>query len=177
MIQEQQKQKDPNGLSAHQPGAKLDNGKPDASLLLMFGRALAEVARVGTYGSNKYTRGGWQSVSDGVNRYTAAMLRHLLSENQGIFDGESGLRHASQVAWNALARLELILRKEEMIYVEEAHGPVGKQLGAVVKCNDVARDFCVPTDYGVQQTPGNFGQLAGSYATDSSWNHFSGNQQ
>lgn len=105
--------KDPNGINQHSAGAKLDAGKPDASLLLMFGRALVEVSAVGTFGARKYSRGGWQHVSDGVNRYTAAMLRHLLAENEGPIDGESGLRHAAQVAWNALARLELILREEK----------------------------------------------------------------
>jgi hypothetical protein len=104
---------DPNGVGQHEHGAKLDAGKPDASLLLMFGRALLETSRIGTYGARKYTRGGWQGVSDGVNRYTAAMLRHLLAENESVLDRETGLRHASQVAWNALARLELILREEE----------------------------------------------------------------
>lgn len=104
---------DPYGIGQHIPGAKLDAGKPDTSLLLMFGRALLDVARVGTFGSRKYTRGGWQHVDSGVERYTAAMLRHMLQEGQGVFDAESGLRHAAQVAWNALARLELLLREEE----------------------------------------------------------------
>jgi hypothetical protein len=106
-------EKDPNGIDPHAPGAKLDAGKPDASLLLDFGRALAEVARVCTFGATKYTRGGWTHVSDGPNRYTAALLRHLLAEVRGKTDPDSGLRHAAQVAWNALARLELVLRGEE----------------------------------------------------------------
>jgi len=37
-----------------------------------------------------------------------------LQENiDGPFDVETGLLHAAQEAWNALARLELILREEE----------------------------------------------------------------
>lgn len=107
---------DPNGIAQHVPGAKLDAGKPDASLLLMFGRALTEVARVGTFGATKYSRGGWQHVPNGIERYTAALMRHLLAENRGVFDDESGLLHAAQVAWNALARLELMLREEEQQY-------------------------------------------------------------
>lgn len=35
---------DPTGRDQHQPGAKLDAGKPDASLLLQFADALTEVA-------------------------------------------------------------------------------------------------------------------------------------
>lgn len=104
---------DPNGIDAHAPGAKLDAGKPDASLLGFFGLALLAVSEVGTYGAKKYTRGGWQEVSDGVNRYTAAMLRHYLSENQSRYDSDLPVLHAAQVAWNALARLELMLREEQ----------------------------------------------------------------
>jgi hypothetical protein len=95
----------------HVPGAKLDGGKPDASLLLDFGRALAAVAQVGTFGKEKYTRGGWISVPDGQNRYTAAMMRHLLAEAYELRDPESGLMHAAHAAWGALSRLELMLRE------------------------------------------------------------------
>lgn len=105
--------KDPSGLDQHAPGAKLDAGKPDLSLLLLFGKALQSVAAVGTYGARKYTRGGWQEVDDGVNRYTAALLRHLTQENAERNDKESGFAHASHVAWNALARLELMIRESE----------------------------------------------------------------
>lgn len=104
---------DPNGIDQHSPGAKLDAGKPSADLLLDFGRALLSVAEVGTYGANKYTRGGWQSVPDGFHRYTAALLRHLLSEKKEDCDLDTELLHASHVAWNALARLELLLRDKE----------------------------------------------------------------
>ncbi len=107
------KENDPNGLSQHEAGAKLDAGKPDASLLLMFGRALTAVAEVGTFGARKYTRGGWQSVADGVERYTAAMLRHVLKENYEDLDPDSGLLHAAHAAWNSLARLDLMLREEQ----------------------------------------------------------------
>ena len=102
---------DPDGHDQHIPGAKLDSGKPDASLLLMFGKALEAVAEVGTFGARKYSRGGWQQVVDGLDRYTAALLRHLFKEHYEKYDTDSKLLHAAQVAWNALARLELILRQ------------------------------------------------------------------
>jgi hypothetical protein len=104
---------DPNGVDQHTHGAKLDNGKPDCSLLLMFGRALSAVAEVGTYGAAKYTRGGWRGVVDGINRYTAAMIRHLFKEDKEEMDTDLPVMHAAQVAWNALARLELMLREKE----------------------------------------------------------------
>jgi hypothetical protein len=104
---------DPLGLAQHTPGAKLDQGKTRAGLVLLaFARALDAVAQVGTFGANKYTDNGWLSVPNGESRYTDALLRHLLAEGQGeALDPESGLPHASHAAWNALARLDLYLRR------------------------------------------------------------------
>lgn len=110
---------DPSGKKANESGAKLDYGKPDLSLLLMFGHALVAVGEVGTAGAAKYSRGGWQDVPDGINRYTAALLRHMLKEHYEEFDSDissfagKNIRHAAQVCWNSLARLELILRNVE----------------------------------------------------------------
>jgi hypothetical protein len=104
---------DPNGIAQHEPGAKLDHGKPDLSLLIGFGRALSKVGEVSTYGAAKYTRNGWESVPEGFERYTAAGLRHILAEGSEATDPESGLLHAAHHAWNALARLELLLRSFE----------------------------------------------------------------
>ncbi len=111
---------DPNGLSAHSPGAKLDHGKNRMGMVLMgFSRALVEVAKVGTYGAEKYTPNGWTEVQDGEARYTDAMFRHLFAEGSGEeFDGESGLAHAAHAAWNALARLDLLIRRKK----GEVHG-------------------------------------------------------
>lgn len=100
----------PNGIKPHSPGSKDDAGKTKAGILADFGLALMAVSEVGTFGANKYTRGGWQSVPNGVERYSDAAWRHLLKENQEPLDDESGLRHAAHMAWNALARLELMLR-------------------------------------------------------------------
>lgn len=111
-------EKDPNGVGQHEPGAKLDDGKPDASLLGMFGKALLAVSAVGTFGARKYTRGGWVSVPDGFQRYTAALWRHLLGEGYEAADADSGLPHEAHAAWNALARLEIKLREDPSILKE-----------------------------------------------------------
>lgn len=105
-------ERDPGGMGAKEPGAKMDAGKIMAGLLLDFGHALKAVAEVGTYGArDKYVRGGWLKVPDGHQRYTDAMLRHLLEEAIGEpHDKDSKLLHAAHLAWNALARLELELR-------------------------------------------------------------------
>lgn len=105
-------EKDPLGIEQHQPGAKLDLGKVRMDLVLDFGHALKEVGKVATFGATKYTDGGWLKVGDGEKRYTAALLRHIIEERFDKMDEETGLPHAAHVAWNALARLELQLRKE-----------------------------------------------------------------
>lgn len=99
------KETDPNGIAPGEPGCKLDAGKPMAELLLDFRHALMAVAQVATYGAKKYSVGGWKQVPDGYNRYTGAMLRHLMASEPD----ESGLDHDFMVAWNALARLEMKL--------------------------------------------------------------------
>ena len=95
------------------PGAKLDSEKPRLDLVLgSFSRALYEVGRVGTFGASKYSDNGWQSVENGEERYSSALLRHYLSEKVGeSIDPDSDFLHAAHVAWNALARLELMLRE------------------------------------------------------------------
>lgn len=102
---------DPTGRSAHEPGAKLDAGKNRPALVLGgFANALSAVTAVGTYGAKKYTDNGWRTVPDGIERYSEAMLRHWLQESKGeLHDSETELLHAAHLAWNALARLELML--------------------------------------------------------------------
>jgi hypothetical protein len=107
-------EKDPTGKDPHEPGAKLDAGKVQPRLIFhQMPLALIEVARVGTYGAKKYSERGWREVPDGINRYSDAMLRHYLAEADEELDQESGLLHAAQVAWNALARLELLMRRKQ----------------------------------------------------------------
>lgn len=101
---------DPSGKAPNEHGAKLDAGKTKAGVLGDFGLALMAVGDVGTFGADKYSRGGWQGVANGQERYTDAMWRHLLKESQSPFDEDSDLLHAAHLAWNALARLELMLR-------------------------------------------------------------------
>lgn len=106
---------DPHGKDQHETGAKLDAGKPRLGLVLgAFANALVEVGKVGTYGAQKYTDNGWLDVPNGKARYTDALLRHILAETNESHDPDTNLHHAAHAAWNALARLELILRKREV---------------------------------------------------------------
>lgn len=108
-------EKDPHGKDPHAPGAKLDAGKVRPALVLGgFARALLEVSKVGTYGAVKYTENGWMEVPNGEARYDDAKLRHWLKEKAGEqCDPDTDLAHAAHEAWNALARLDLIIRKQE----------------------------------------------------------------
>ena len=106
-------EKDPNGIAQNQPGAKLDLGKEEVSLVLEgFARALLEVSKVATFGANKYTRNGWMEVPDGEYRYKNAAGRHNLKRIiEGDFDKDSGLYHEAHEVWNMLAAFELKLRR------------------------------------------------------------------
>lgn len=107
-------EKDPNGISQHDPGAKCDLGKLQVGLMFKgFPRALLAVAEVVTYGANKYTPLGFLDVPDAVNRYDDAKARHLLKGYLEEKDPESELLHMQHEAWNALAKLEIYLRNKE----------------------------------------------------------------
>jgi hypothetical protein len=95
---------------------KYDGGKPCIfrGAIDYFPRAIEAVAEISTFGASKYAWKGWEGVDDGINRYSDAMVRHLIAEGKGeVFDRDSGLRHAAHTAWGALARLELMLRESE----------------------------------------------------------------
>jgi len=104
---------DPLGKSQHEEGSKLDAGKLRAGLMLEgFANALLAVSEVTTKGAAKYTPRGWETVPNGIERYTDAMVRHQLKELTGEkYDTDTGCLHAAQLAWNALARLELMIRE------------------------------------------------------------------
>lgn len=109
-------EQDPNGVRADQPGAKLDAGKSPVrrGLLEYFPRACMAVADISAAGAKKYTWNGWESVIGGEVRYGDAIARHICKAAiEGPIDPDFGMLHAAHEAWNALARLELILRAAE----------------------------------------------------------------
>ena len=107
---------DPTGKNPHEPGAKLDHGKAPIwqGALSYFPRAIQSVAEVSAFGASKYAWKGWETVPDGYNRYSDAMVRHIAKEGAGeLTDPDSKLYHAAHTAWNALARLELLIREQQ----------------------------------------------------------------
>lgn len=113
---------DPKGVDPRdkdRAGSKLDVGKAPIwqGCLNYFPRALTAIAMVSEYGHRKYGEwGGWRRVADGDARYTDAKSRHmLLPAMVGDYDeGDSGLAHLAQEAWNALAKLERALEEKRL---------------------------------------------------------------
>lgn len=101
----------------HQEGDRLmkdDDMKPRPSLVICnMPRAIQAVVDVSDFEAKKYTPDGWLRVPNGIERYTDAMLRHLLAESMSREDEDSSLLHAAHTAWNSLARLELMLLESE----------------------------------------------------------------
>lgn len=95
-------------------GKKYDEGKPRlAEMIQDFRLPLIEVAKVWAFGADKYDKGNWRYVLGGEERYTNALMRHLVAEADTQKDDESELMHAAHVAWNALARLHFLIEKEK----------------------------------------------------------------
>ena len=103
---------DPNGFAPDTPGAKLDKGKVQAGLLIDFALALSQVALVADFGAAKYSKGGWQEVPNGKDRYYNAFWRHLLAARHEAFDPNSELPHLSHALWNLMAVVELDHREK-----------------------------------------------------------------
>lgn len=67
---------------------------------------IEEIVKVYTAGSKKYGDNNWQNLPNGLQRYKAALLRHLLEFEKGNeIDEETSCKHLAQVAWNAIAML------------------------------------------------------------------------
>ena len=97
-------------------GLKYDTGKNRMGLMCEnFSRALWEVAKVSTFGANRYGANNWQHLENSKERYMDALCRHLFQHLQGEeINEESGLLHLSHCAWNILALLEFELKDDNM---------------------------------------------------------------
>lgn len=109
-------------------GVKFDSGKPRVALIMS--KAILEVAKVGTFGAEKY---GDHNYRKGLkwSRLADATLRHFLAYLTGQrIDAESGLSHLAHVAWNVLTMLEFEIEgvgEDDLWrgYVKPTPNPVG----------------------------------------------------
>lgn len=82
-------------------GLKYDKDKN--RLDLVQPEFIEAVGKVLTFGARKYKANSWQQVEQGIDRYYAATLRHLLAWRSGeIFDPESKLPHLFHIACNIM---------------------------------------------------------------------------
>ena len=73
---------------------KHDQEKPRYDLLPP--KAIDELAKILTFGAEKYEANSWQQVESGLERYRAALLRHTFAIQAGeLYDKESGLLHSA----------------------------------------------------------------------------------
>ena len=83
------------------------NGRKDDSsknrVDLVDPQFILGVGDILTFGAKKYEPNNWQKVSDPINRYYAAALRHLLAWRNGEkTDPESGKSHLYHAACNMM---------------------------------------------------------------------------
>ena len=73
-----------------------------------------DIVKVYTAGAKKYGPDQWQNLPDGIRRYKAALLRHLVEFDKGNeIDEETGCRHLAQVCWNAIAMLHISKQQKQ----------------------------------------------------------------
>ena len=90
-------------------------------VLARFPLALAEVARVSMWGTRKHEvpldDDSFLSIPNAYAMYSDAVARHMLGEavEGPVNEGDGGQLHPAQLAWNALARLEVYLRGQDGI--------------------------------------------------------------
>ena len=86
-------------------GIKYDVGKPEYGLLPPF--ALEEVAKVLTFGAQKYDRENWKKLDDLERRYFDAAQRHMWAVKRGeAYDPESRKHHLAHATACLLFMLE-----------------------------------------------------------------------
>ena len=93
-------------------GIKYDSAKPKMNLLPP--KAIVEVAKVLTFGAEKYDAENWRKLDDLQNRYTAGALRHIFAHMDGEkLDSETGLSHMAHALCCLLFKLEIELEDGE----------------------------------------------------------------
>ena len=94
-------------------GVKYDGEKPKMHLLPP--KAINEVAKVLTFGAQKYDEENWRKLEDLQSRYSSGALRHIFahldSEN---LDPESGLSHLAHAICCLLFKLEIELENAKI---------------------------------------------------------------
>lgn len=92
-------------------GVKYDGEKPKMHLLPP--KAIIEVAKVLTFGANKYDEENWKKLEDLQSRYTSGALRHIFAHMDGEdLDSESNVSHVAHAICCLLFKLEIELEQK-----------------------------------------------------------------
>lgn len=93
-------------------GIKYDTEKPKMNLLPP--KAVIEVAKVLTFGAEKYDAENWRKLDNLQSRYTAGALRHIFAHMDGEqLDPETELSHLAHALCCLLFKLEIELEDAE----------------------------------------------------------------
>ena len=93
-------------------GIKYDTEKPKMNLLPP--KAVIEVAKVLTFGAEKYDAENWRKLDNLQSRYTAGALRHIFAHMDGEqLDPETKLSHLAHALCCLLFKLEIELEDAE----------------------------------------------------------------
>jgi hypothetical protein len=91
-------------------GKKYDGEKP--RMYLLPPKAIVEVARVLTFGAQKYDEDNWKKLDNLQNRYTGAALRHIFASMDGEdLDPETEYYHEAHAICCLLFKLEAKLNE------------------------------------------------------------------
>lgn len=83
-------------------GGRFDQEKIKFELLEPY--AIQQVAKVFTFGAQKYAANNWIENPMNISRLLGSLHRHINAFEQGEdVDPETGLSHMAHAAWNALA--------------------------------------------------------------------------
>jgi len=92
-------------------GKKYDGEKP--RMYLIPPKAITEVAKVLTFGAEKYDPENWRKLEDLQNRYSSAALRHIFAHlDDSELDEDSGLSHLAHAICCLLFKLEIELEEK-----------------------------------------------------------------
>jgi hypothetical protein len=91
-----------------QEGRKFDSEKPKMHLLPP--NATLEVAKVLTFGAQKYDEQNWRKLENAQKRYTSGALRHIFAHMNGeLQDPETNYSHLAHAICCLMFKLELEL--------------------------------------------------------------------
>ena len=97
--------------AVNRPSGFLKNNRGKLRYTLIPPDALAELAKVYTYGADKYAAHNWLKGADRAD-YADALMRHYIAYVSGeIRDKDTGLHHMAHLAFSAFTLMAYDMRK------------------------------------------------------------------